>query len=82
LEPAISKVLALPKTSRSLGKALHYLEKDHPDACKFLGRHIQRFQQALSDPALLRRAKKNPEARARVLAEAMAGSDYQLSFRD
>lgn len=80
LEPAISQFLAFPKTSRSLGDTLHYLKKDHPKACEFLNRYVQRFHQALDDPALLQRAKKNTEARARVLAQAMAGSDYDLSF--
>jgi hypothetical protein len=80
LKPAISKMLAFPRTSRTLAETLRYLRKDYPQACEFLTRHIGRFQQALEDPRLLQRARKLIEGRARVLAEAMAGSDYGLSF--
>jgi len=80
LEPAILKLLTLPKTSRSLGEALDYLKKDHPQACNFLSHHIGQFQQALADPSLLQRAKKNIKGRSRVLAEAMAGADHDLTF--
>lgn len=80
LQPAILKFLVVPKTSRTVGETLSYLEKDYPQACEFLSRHLHRFQQALADPTLLQRAKKNVVGRARVLAEAMAGANYQLSF--
>jgi hypothetical protein len=80
LEPAILKLLTLPKTSRTLDEALDYLKKDHPQACEFLSRHIGQFQQAMEDPSLLNRAKKNMKGRARVLAEAMAGADHKLTF--
>lgn len=80
LQPAILKFLAIPKTSRTLGETLRYLKKDYPQACEFLSRHIVKFQRALDDAALRKRAKKNIEGRARVLAEAMAGSNYQLTF--
>ncbi|MGA2337434.1 MAG: hypothetical protein ABSG08_18845 [Terriglobales bacterium] len=80
LHPAILKFLAIPKTSRTLGEALRYLKKDYPQACEFLSRHIDQFQKALHDVALRNRAKKRSEGRARVLAEAMAGADYQLTF--
>jgi hypothetical protein len=80
LEPTILKLLTLPETSRSLGEALDYLKKDHPQACDLLSRHIEQFQRALADPSLLKRAKKNIKGRARVLAEAMAGADHQLTF--
>lgn len=79
LEPAILKVLMLPQTSRTLAEALNYLKKDHPQACNFLTRHIGRFQDALTDPVLLQRSRKN-KGRARVLAEALAGADYDLTF--
>lgn len=80
LQPAILKFLAIPKTSRSLGETLHYLKKDYPQACEFLSRHIERFQRALNDATLRNRARKSIEGRARVLAEAMAGANYQLTF--
>lgn len=80
LQPAILKLLAIPKTSRTLGETLHYLKKDYPEAFEFLSRHIERFQRALDDPTLRDRAKKSVEGRARVLAEAMAGANYQLTF--
>ena len=80
LKPAILKFLAIPKTSNTLAAALSYLEKDHPQACEFLTRHLEHFQRALNDPALRSRAKKNIDGRARILAEAMAGADYQLTF--
>jgi hypothetical protein len=80
LQPAILKYLAIPKTSRTLAETLRYLKKDFPKACEFLSRNIQRFQQALDDPILLQRAKKNAGGRAKILADAMAGSDYHLSF--
>jgi hypothetical protein len=80
LRPAILQLLKIPKTSRTLVDTLEYLQQDHPEACKFLLLHVHRLQQALNDPGLLRRAKKRIEARARVLADAMAGAEYQLSF--
>lgn len=80
LRPALLKFLAIPKTSRTLGETLSYLKKDHRRACEFLSRHIVHFQRALDDPKLRNRAKKSIKGRARVLAEAMAGSDYQLTF--
>jgi hypothetical protein len=80
LEPAILKLLAFPKTTRTLGEAVHYLRNDHPIACEFLTRHLQRFQQALDDPTLLVRAKEKTKGRAKVLAEAIAGADYKLQF--
>jgi hypothetical protein len=80
LQPAILKYLEIPKTSRTPPETLRYLKKDFPKACEFLSRNIRQFQQALDDPILLQRAKKNAWSRAKVLADAMAGSDYHLSF--
>jgi hypothetical protein len=80
LQPAILKFLAIPKTRRTLGETLRYLKKDYPQACEFLSRHIEQFQRALDDAILLSRAKTTVEGRAKVLAEAMAGSNYQLTF--
>jgi len=79
LEPAMLKLLD-PQTSHTLVETLQYLQKDHPKACEFLLRHITLLQQALNDPGLSRRATKRIGARARVLAAALAGADYGLSF--
>ena len=82
LRPAILKLLneLNSETSHTVSEILQYLRKDHPEACEFLLRHVSRLHQALNDPKLLRRAAKRVEARSRVLANAMAGSDYELSF--
>lgn len=80
LQPAILSFLKLPRTTRTLSERLQYLRKDHPEACKFLTVHIDPFQQALDSSVLLQRAKKSIECRARVLAEALAGSEYKLKF--
>lgn len=80
LQPAILSFLKLPPTTRTLPERLHYLRKDHPEASKFLTVYIDCFQEALHSRVLLQRAKKNIEARARVLAEALAGSEYKLKF--
>jgi hypothetical protein len=81
LKPAIQKVLELAgTTSRTLPETLQYLQKDHSLACEFLFRHSNVLEQALVDPRLLRRAKKSIPARARVLADAMAGKDHKLTF--
>jgi hypothetical protein len=81
LAPAIEKLLEIiPKTSRTLVETLQYLQKDYPQATEFLLRHETLLQQALNDPKLLRRAKKRMSARARVLAAALAGAAYRLSF--
>jgi hypothetical protein len=80
LKPAILSFLKLPRTTRTLSERLHYLTKDHPKACRFLTVHIDRFKEALDSSVLLQRAKKSIGGRARVLAEALAGSDYKLKF--
>jgi hypothetical protein len=81
LQPPILKLLMVPETSRTLGETLQYLQRDHPKACELLLRHAYRLEQALNDPKLRSRAKKRISARARVLADAMAGADYDLTFR-
>jgi len=80
LQPAILSVLKLPPTTRTISERLRYLKKDHSEACRFLTLHMDRFQEALDNDNLLERAKKSLEARARVLAEAMAGAEYELKF--
>lgn len=80
LEPAILQLLNMPKTSRTLREVLLYLKKDHPKVCEFLTSHIARLQEALDDTPLFLRAKRDLGSRARVLAEALAGSEFQLTF--
>jgi hypothetical protein len=81
LRPAIVRLLSLlPGTRNSLAETLKYLQKDYPEACEFLQRHQLRFEKALSDATLLKRAESRIPARARVLADAMAGTDYDLAF--
>ncbi len=82
LRPAIFKLLSELNsgTSHTVPEILQYLRKDCREACEFLLRYVDLLQQALKDPKLLRRAAKRIEARSRVLADAMAGADYELSF--
>ncbi len=81
LRPAISKLLAeQSSTSHTIPEILKYLQKDYPDACKFLMRHRSKLEAALNDPKLFSRARKRRAARAGVIANALAGSDYNLAF--
>lgn len=78
LRPAIEKVLielASP-TAHTLPEILAYCQSDYPAACEFLLRHLQRFQQAFNDKRVRARATKRISAKARVLADAMAGADH------
>jgi hypothetical protein len=81
LRPAISKLLAeRSSTSHTIPEILKYLQKDYPEAYKFLTRHRSKLEAALNDSKLLSRARKRPAARAGVIANALAGSDYNLAF--
>ena len=80
LEPAILQLLNMPKTSRTLSESLHYLQKDYPQACEFLSRYIVRLREALDDTPLFLRAKRSLASRSQVLAEALAGAEYELTF--
>ncbi len=82
LRPVIKKILdeRASGTSNSLGEILEYCQKDHPGACKFLSLHLLHFQQAFNDKHVIRRAKKRISARAGVLADAMAGTEYGVTF--
>ena len=82
LRPAIAKILAelASPTSHTLPEILEYCKRDHPQACEFLSLHLQRFQQAFNDKRVITRATKRVSARARSLADAMAGTDYGLAF--
>jgi hypothetical protein len=82
LRPAIEAILneLASGTSHTLEEILEYKRKDHPGACRFLSLHLQRFQQAFNDKRVMDRARKRISARARALADAMAGTDYELTF--
>ena len=82
LKPAIEKILKelSSQTSHTLEEILAYCRKDYPQACEFLSRNIERFQQASKDKHVMKRATKRISAKARVLADAMAGTDYDLAF--
>lgn len=81
LAPVIEKLLRELEfgTKRPNSDYLEFWKEEHPDACRFLLRHLDRFRLALNDPALRIRGTKI-KSRARVLADAMAGSDYNLTF--
>ena len=80
--PAVLRVLTelSTGTAHTIGEILQYLQKDYPEACEFLIRHSSRFEVCLKDPAVLRRASKRFPARARAIADAMAGSEYGVMF--
>jgi hypothetical protein len=82
LRPAIEKILRerSSNTSHTLQEILDYCRKDHPEGCDFLSRHIERFQQAFKDKRVVNRATKRISAKAGALADAMAGTDYELAF--
>lgn len=67
-------------TSHSLSQLLEFWQPDHPDACTFLLAYVGRLEMALKDERLLKRAKK-PHTRARLLADALAGGEYDLTLR-
>jgi hypothetical protein len=82
LLPAVSKLLAELSSGdshREIPKDMYEAHAD-ADACKFLLRHEMTLEKALKDPALRKRAQKRPAARARVIANAMAGCEYGYAF--
>jgi hypothetical protein len=81
LTPVIEKLLSelALGTKRPISDYLEFWKVEHPGACGFLLSHLDRFQIALNNPALRIRGTK-VKSRARVLADALAGSDYNLSF--
>jgi hypothetical protein len=82
LTPACEKILVDVEAApnRSLTAVVEECRKEHPDAGTFLLRHMERLKSALEDPELLNRARKI-ETRARLLADAMAGAEYDLTLR-
>jgi hypothetical protein len=81
LTPIIERLLLELKSGTKVPvvEFLKLWKIDHPEGCAFLLCHLSRLQQAMDDPSLLKRGTKI-KSRARVLADAMAGSDYNLSF--
>jgi hypothetical protein len=82
LRPAIEKILneLASDTTHTLPEILEYYRKDYQGACDFLLLHLRRFQQAFNDKRVMNRATQRTSARARALADAMAGTDYELAF--
>ena len=68
------------KTKRTMKEILEFRENDFPEESAFLLRHLLRLESVLKNKALLKRAKKLP-TRARLIADAMAGSEYDLEPR-
>lgn len=82
LRPCIASLLSEMEadTKHSLREMLEYRKTDFLKASAFLLKHLSSFETALKDEKLRARGKK-PATRARVLADALAGSGYRLSFR-
>lgn len=66
-------------TKRAIQDLLEFWQLDHPTACSFLLRNLPRLQEGLNASVLPRPAKKL-QTRARVLSEALAGTEYGLTF--
>lgn len=69
---------AAPK--RDLTECLHYIAKDHPSATEFLLKHETRVRQVFSDKKLLGQVATEASS-YRLLADAMAGAEFNLSPR-
>ena len=82
LTPACKKILtALEATpNRSLTAIVEECGEEYTEAGNFLLRHLERLKSALKDPGLLNRAKKI-DTQARLLADALAGAQYDLTLR-
>jgi hypothetical protein len=76
LHPALLQLLdqQSKRTSNGPREILTYLAKDFPEACAFLLDNLTVLGSCLRDESLLTRAKTRVGARARVLADAVAGS--------
>lgn len=81
LAPLILNLLQAQErgTRYSLRELLEIARRDFPEASAFLLRHVASFEKALAHPKLLARGKQ-PSTRAQVLADAIAGADYGLTF--
>ena len=81
LYPVILKLLQEldSGTKRAIQDLLKFWQPDHPTACSFLLRNLPQLQKGLNARVLPRPAKKL-QTRARVLSEALAGTEYGLTF--
>jgi len=78
LVPALRKLLEQQAvgTTHSVRDILRYLAKDFSKPCRFLLDNIHLLEGCLEDPNILAKAKTRPDARARAVADAIAGSVY------
>ena len=68
------------KTKRTLREMIEYQKNDFPSESAFLLKHLDRLEFVLKDKVLLKRAKKLPTL-ARLIADAMAGTEYDFEPR-
>lgn len=67
-------------SGRTLQQMIEYQNNDFPTESAFLLKHLDRLESILKDKALLKRAKKLP-TRARLIADAIAGAEYDFEPR-
>ncbi|MBZ5492190.1 MAG: hypothetical protein LAO76_14765 [Acidobacteriia bacterium] len=81
LSPLIGKILSQleQSTKKTALETVMFWQADHPEAAGFLLSYYKQFELALHDATLKRRSKR-PATRAKLLAEAMAGMEYGLTF--
>ncbi len=81
LYPVILKLLQEldSGTKRTIQELLEFWQPDYPTACSFLLRNLPRLQEGLNARVLPRPAK-TLQTRARVVSEALAGTEYGLTF--
>lgn len=82
LTPACKKILVDYESNpnRSLATIVENCRKEVGEAGTFFLRHMERLKSALEDQELLNRARKI-DTRARLLADAMAGAEFDLTLR-
>jgi hypothetical protein len=68
------------RAKRTMREMIEYRQNDFPFESPFLLKHLDRLESILKDKILLKRAKKLP-TRARLIADAMAGAEYNLKPR-
>jgi len=78
LAPIIEKLLGelAAGTKSTIREHLVFWTKDHPTECEFLISHLARLEEILKNRDFLKRATR-PKARARLIADAMAGTNYK-----
>jgi hypothetical protein len=82
LTPLILKLLVErdSRTKHTIQQMIEYQMNDFPLESAFLLKHSDRLETILKDKVLLKRAKKLP-TRARLIADAMAGAEYNFEPR-